>query len=285
MPTRPAAALRGASALACLLCVAATDASAFSVTSTPAPIGWQVAYDSAEIADRNLLPGEFVSDDESFSYTVPQFDPIFGTLTEVVMTLDTTITLDLTANNVAGGYIVFGGGAALSGPGGSETTDLGTGPLLLEGRTATSGTLVSGQPVVVPVRVNETRRRSTQVRFIGSELLGFTGSGTTTVGLQLDQSLAITAPPGEPVARIFDIVRSGLLYRGDGRVDGTLSLSYVFDPGVQTAETTEGLLAFSSAFALEEVLQRSDATVVPVPAALPLLAFGAAALGLAGRRR
>ena len=109
-------------------------------------------------------------------------------------------------------------------------------------------------------------------------------SGTGTRSLDLVSRQFVDLDPGGDLSYLLENCLS-FPCPSRSEVVSSLRVEYVFEPGVQSLDTTVGLLTFSSAFRPEVVLTRNDATVVPLPAGLPLMAAALALLGLAARRR
>lgn len=206
------------------------------------------------------------------SLAIPQFDSIFGELTEVRLHIDTTFDFEFpfvrgtsSSEPIIESFLYdYRSRVKIDGTDASFTQFLGHPFFNMGGATsAVSGTITSFD-------------RDVSTLILGPE--GWSGTGARTIDVRSEQSVD------------FRFTDQKLRYAGISNISPTeivsaVAVEYVFNPGVQTLETTVGLLTFSSALRPEVVLSKNNATVVPLPSSIVGLTGAVLALGMVARRR
>lgn len=252
-----------ASAALCAMAYAAPPVHAASLLSSAVAVEHPfTGFDGA-----STLDGRYGSSVRSV-LSVPQFDPIFGTLTEVRLHVDTTFDFEVPfslAGFSPGGFIWrYAGFLAIGAEGINEA--------IVE-RAGGETRLPSGSKDILSVSDRDITTLSTGPA-------GWSGVGTREIVVLSEQDALFNPSFGSTVS-----YEAGAFDEPPSEIINSIAVEYVFDPGVQTVNTSLGLLSFSSAFRPDVVLTRSGATVVPVPAALPLSATALAGLALLRARR
>jgi len=244
------AALAGATL--CAASLAAIPAAAASLLSSPVAV--ESPLPSFKFAED--LDGRYPAETTT-TLSVPQFDPIFGTLSEVRLHLDATFDFELDYQLAGFFSWQYFGDVTLVGDG-LRVEEIAFG--------SRRSPVVSGSFRAVDDRISVFDR---DVETVTLGPAGWTGTGSRSIDVQVRQSATFQPSASTIFLRDNNASPDGF---SPSEIVSTIAVEYVFEPGTQSLNTTVGLLTFSSAFRPEIVAQRNAAAIVPVPAALPLMA-------------